>query len=344
MPQSLHDITAVLAPALHPVYARLLCAELQRRGYSPEVILEGLPLNWQQLHESNQFMSFDQMRQLIERALKLSKCPWLGLEVGLRTTATAHGTLGAAMIASKNLPSAMLLLQRYAGLRQNLANLKFETEPDFAAVLEEWVDLGPVREYLHCQLLGGLVQLLSAMTGQELPPMLRIEWPFEKPDWAREYQRIAQHNSFGHAELRVVLHSALVSSPSLAADDEALQRLLRECDLQLQRLQQGGSLSQRVRMQLQQTEGHMPTLHTMAARENLTERTFMRHLQTEGTSYQQLLDEVRQERACWLLANTQSTVEEIAYALGYEDASNFSRTFKRWCGQTPKAYRQEHSS
>ncbi|WP_341237070.1 helix-turn-helix domain-containing protein [uncultured Limnobacter sp.] len=344
MPQSLHDFTAVLSPALHPVYARLLCAELQRRGFAPADILEGLPLNWQHLHESNQFMSFDQMRQLIERGVQLSQCPWLGLEVGLRTPASAHGTLGAAMIASKNLPSAMLLLQRYAGLRQNLANLQFELEPDFAAVLEEWVDLGPVREYLHCQLLGGLVQLLTAMTGQELPQQLRIEWPFDEPAWAHEYQRIAQHNSFGFSQLRVVLNSTLVNSSSLAADDEALQRLLRDCDLQLQRLQQGDTLAQRVRMQLQKTEGPMPTLQTMAAKENLTERTFMRHLQAEGTSFQQLLDEVRQERACWLLANTHNTVEDIAYALGYEDASNFSRTFKRWCGQTPKAYRQEHSS
>lgn len=344
MPQSLHDFTAVLSPALHPVYARLLCAELQRRGFAPADILDGLPLNWQHMHESNQFMSFDQMRQLIERGVQLSQCPWLGLEVGLRTPASAHGTLGAAMIASKNLPSAMLLLQRYAGLRQNLANLQFELEPDFAAVLEEWVDLGPVREYLHCQLLGGLVQLLTAMTGQELPQQLRIEWPFDEPAWAHEYQRIAQHNSFGFSQLRVVLNSTLVNSPSLAADDEALQRLLRDCDLQLQRLQQGDTLAQRVRMQLQKTEGPMPTLQTMAAKENLTERTFMRHLQAEGTSFQQLLDEVRQERACWLLANTHNTVEDIAYALGYEDASNFSRTFKRWCGQTPKAYRQEHSS
>jgi len=344
LPQSLHESVAALKPALHPVYARLLCAELQRRGHLPEEILAGLPLNWQQLHESNQFMSFDQMRQLIERGVQLSQCPWLGLEVGLRTPASAHGTLGAAMIASKNLPSAMLLLQRYAGLRQNLANLKFEHEPEFAAVLEEWVDLGPVREYLHCQLLGGLVQLLTAMTGQELPQQLRIEWPFEAPPWVHEYQRIAQHNSFGHAQLRVVLGSTLVNSPSLAADDEALQRLLRDCDLQLQRLQAGGTLAQRVRMLLQQTEGHMPTLQSMASRENLTERTFMRHLQAEGTSFQQLLDEVRQERACWLLAHTHTTVEEIAHALGYEDASNFSRTFKRWCGQTPKEYRLAHAA
>lgn len=326
------------------MYARLLCAELQRRGFVPADILKGLPLDWQYLHEYNQFISFDQMRQLIERGMELSQCPWLGLEVGLRTPASAHGTLGAAMIASKNLPSAMLLLQRHAGLRQTLANLKFEHEPDFVAELEEWVDLGPVREYLHCQLLGGLVQLLTAMTGQELPPLLHIEWPFDAPQWAEEYQRIAHENVFACSKLRVVLHHSLVKSPSLAADDEALQHLLRDCDLQLQRLQAGGTLVQRVRMLLQQTEGHMPTLQIMAAKENLTVRTFMRHLQAEGTSFQQLLDEVRHERACWLLTRTNSTVENIAHSLGFEDASNFSRTFKRWGGKTPSDFRQIHSN
>ncbi|MCQ4062577.1 hypothetical protein FK516_32405, partial [Klebsiella pneumoniae] len=66
------------------------------------------------------------------------------------------------------------------------------------------------------------MQLLTAMTGQELPQQLKIEWPFEAPAWAHEYQRIAQHNSFGFSQLRVVLGSTLVNSSSLAADDEAL--------------------------------------------------------------------------------------------------------------------------
>lgn len=334
---------AALKPALHPVYARLLCAELQRRGFAAADILQGTALDWQQLHGSNQFLNFQQMRELILRAIQLSQCPWLGLEVGLRTQASAHGTLGAAMIASRDLPSGMLLLQRYAGLRQNLAGLEFEQGERFSAILHEWVDLGDVREYLHCQLLGGLVQLLTALTGQELPPLLSIEWPFEAPPWSAEYRRIALQNSFGHAHLRVSMSPALVNSPSLAADDEALQRLLRDCDLQLQRLQQGGTLSQRVRLLLQKTEGPMPTLHDVAVAENMTERTFMRHLQAEGTSYQQLLDAVRKERACWLLKHTDQTMEQIAFALGYEDPSNFSRTFKRWCGATPRDYRADSS-
>lgn len=330
-----------LQAALHPVYARLLCAELQRRGFAPAEILEGTQLEWQALHHSNRFLNFDQMRRLIRRGLVLSQCPWLGLEVGLRTQASAHGTLGAAMIASSSLPNAMLLLQRYAGLRQNLAALEFEHTPVFTAVLHEWVDLGDVREYLHCQLLGGLVQLLTALTGRELPALLSIEWPFEAPAWRAQYLRIAQSNTFGVSRLRVLIDDALVNSPSLAADEEALQRLLRDCDLQLQHLQQGGTLSQRVRMTLERTEGAMPTLKAMAKRENMTERTLMRHLQAEGCNFQGLLDEVRKERAVWLLQNTSKTAEEVALALGYEDPSNFSRTFKRWFEMTPSDYRRQ---
>ncbi|HEX4856320.1 MAG TPA: helix-turn-helix domain-containing protein [Limnobacter sp.] len=330
----------VQSPALHPVYARLLCAELQRRGFAQEEILHGTGLGWQQLHENNQFILLTTMRQLILHATELSNCPWLGIEVGLRTTASAHGVLGAAMIASRNLPSGMLVLQKYAALRQNLATLSFQYEPAFAVVVEEWVDLGEVREYLHCQLLGGLAQLLIAQTGLDLPRLLRIEWPFAQPEWASEYQRICEHNSFGHPQLRVLMDSQLVNSPSLAADEEALQRLLRECDLLLQRQQSCGGLSARVRLLLQRSEGRMPTLEETAAGENLTERTFMRHLQAEGTSFQQLLDEVRQEKACWMLENSDIAVENIACLLGYEDPSNFSRTFKRWCGVTPREYRQ----
>ena len=67
----------------------------------------------------------------------------------------------------------------------------------------------------------------------------------------------------------------------------------------------------------------------------------IRHLREEGVNYQQLLDRVREELACWLLLHTPLSVEAIAERLGYQDTSNFSRTFKRWLGITPRAFRQQ---
>lgn len=329
-----------LQPALHPVYARVLCTELQARGFDRDTILAGTRLNWQTLHDSNQFLNFDQMRRLILHALSLTACPWLGLDVGFRTQASAHGMLGAAMIASKDLPQAMLLLKRFAGLRQNLADLHIEDRGGLCVVLVEKVKLGDLREYLYGQLLGGLAQLLTALTGLELPPRLRIEWPFDEPAWANQYARIAAHNSFGHAQLVVHLDPDLLCCPSIGSDPDALQRLVRDCELQLNRLEHGAGLSDRVRLRLQATQGRMPTLLEMAHLENLTERTLIRHLKAEGHSYKQLVDAVRVERACWLLEQTELTVEQVSDALGYEDPSNFSRTFRRWTGLIPSHYRQ----
>ena len=49
---------------------------------------------------------------------------------------------------------------------------------------------------------------------------------------------------------------------------------------------------------------------------------------------------LRIERAQHLLASTDDKVESIARQVGFEDASVFSRAFKRWVGRSPKRYRE----
>ncbi len=46
------------------------------------------------------------------------------------------------------------------------------------------------------------------------------------------------------------------------------------------------------------------------------------------------------ERARQLLRESSQPVDIIASSLGYSDASNFSRAFRRWQGMTPALYRR----
>ncbi|MGH6957195.1 MAG: helix-turn-helix domain-containing protein, partial [Caulobacteraceae bacterium] len=62
----------------------------------------------------------------------------------------------------------------------------------------------------------------------------------------------------------------------------------------------------------------------------------------KGLRYRGLVDEARAEVACWRLVHTDQSVERVAESLGYADPSNFSRTFRRWRGTTPGAYRREY--
>ncbi len=71
-------------------------------------------------------------------------------------------------------------------------------------------------------------------------------------------------------------------------------------------------------------------------------RTLHRHLRTEGLFFRQVINEVRFEIACELLANTDMALGQVAAVLRYSDPAAFTRAFRRWSGQTPSAWRASH--
>jgi AraC-like DNA-binding protein len=68
-------------------------------------------------------------------------------------------------------------------------------------------------------------------------------------------------------------------------------------------------------------------------------RTMSRRLKAEGQSFQHLVAEVRYDIARHLLSNASMSLAEVAVALGYSEASAFTRAFRRWSGLNPRAWR-----
>ena len=71
-------------------------------------------------------------------------------------------------------------------------------------------------------------------------------------------------------------------------------------------------------------------------------RSLQRHLADTGTSYSELVADVRLDVACRLLAGTEKRMSDIALLLGYTGPSSFSRSFMRLMKMQPVAYRREH--
>ncbi|MEL6211614.1 MAG: helix-turn-helix domain-containing protein, partial [Pseudomonadota bacterium] len=72
----------------------------------------------------------------------------------------------------------------------------------------------------------------------------------------------------------------------------------------------------------------------------LSGRSLQRHLRSEGTSFQRVLDDVRHELALGYLQTTQLSLDEISYLLGYRDPNSFFRAFQGWTGMTPTTARK----
>jgi AraC-like DNA-binding protein len=75
----------------------------------------------------------------------------------------------------------------------------------------------------------------------------------------------------------------------------------------------------------------------------LSARTLRRRLEAEGTSFQRLLDETRFALAEAYLARGPVSTPELAFMLGFSEASAFHRAFRRWTGTTPGAYVRERA-
>jgi AraC-like DNA-binding protein len=86
--------------------------------------------------------------------------------------------------------------------------------------------------------------------------------------------------------------------------------------------------------------GHC-SIERVAAIYSCDKRTLQRHLKLEGTSYQQLLDEVRFEMVLNYLRNTNIALTQVAMLVGFSDPSNFSRAFKKHFNKSPQQWREE---
>jgi AraC-like DNA-binding protein len=68
----------------------------------------------------------------------------------------------------------------------------------------------------------------------------------------------------------------------------------------------------------------------------VSERTLHRRLAERDLTFQRLVDGVRRRAAIALLARTEHSVTEVAFLVGFSDASGFRRAFRRWTGRAPR--------
>jgi AraC-like DNA-binding protein len=97
--------------------------------------------------------------------------------------------------------------------------------------------------------------------------------------------------------------------------------------------------TEQLRGLLQSCEHDFPDVYRAARSLGMSSRTLSRRLSRAGTSYSEILNAVRMAKAAELMRGGWP-IHAIGMQVGYSDASNFRRAFKRWTGQTPEAFRR----
>ena len=103
------------------------------------------------------------------------------------------------------------------------------------------------------------------------------------------------------------------------------------------------NLSGKVRhLLLSRSFNDMPSIIEVADSLYMVERTLRYQLTKEKTSFRKILNEVKSELAKRYLRESDLSIQEIAFSLGYTHTQNFYRAFSKELGTTPEQYRKQY--
>ncbi len=327
---------------LVPLYnAVLIFEEAKRQGVDPRELIRGTGLSQKDLQDSDTLKSYDQIVTLIDNALRLCPLPGLGLRIGRNESPTQWGILGYAVMCCKTLRELLVMLIKYHRVAASMAEFYFREEKELA-----YLEVFPPRA-LHNALATVVEEHFSAivsgarlLTGKtELRP-IEVQLTYAKPAYARMYHEVfrcpVQFNcslnslAFGKKWLDApFMHSSALSS----------QMAERICERQLRRQYLDHDIVHRVRYLLLQHTGAFPDAEEIAEFLHITSRTLRNQLHGQGTSFQAILDDVRQQLAINYLEASDLSLEDICGLVGFNDISNFRRAFTKWTGKSPSFFR-----
>jgi AraC-like DNA-binding protein len=264
----------------------------------------------------------------------------LGLELGRRLHVSSYGLLGYAALSSATFGDAWHLLLQYPALLGTYFKLELSVEGELA-----WVS---ASEYRHVQALerfnvemclASLRLICDDLLGQSLT-LAAAQFSHVRPEYIERYavcftcalQFDATRNAFAFP-------AAWLQRRLPLADPVTHQEMLARCRKQNSEFTTRQAWLQRVRAELASHLAEPPGLEALAQQMHCSPRTLRRHLQELGTHYQELLDELRFDRAKTLLSQDGWPICRIAEELGFSESASFRHAFQRWSGVAPSRFR-----
>jgi AraC-like DNA-binding protein len=188
------------------------------------------------------------------------------------------------------------------------------------------------------------VTVLRQLVGADFCPVeVRLELPRPSdPDELGAYtEALRSPLRFDAPVSAIEIERTLLDEKVVGADPVLEAAMMRYVSELTARLPDEGLAGRVRRVLVESLRAGEPGVGTVARTLGTTSRTLQRRLRDEGTSFQQVLDEVRREVAVTHMRGRRATIDEIAFLLGFEKPSSFHRAFKRWTGITPGEFRRQ---
>ncbi|MBA5638734.1 AraC family transcriptional regulator [Duganella sp. LX20W] len=299
-----------------------------------------LRIRWDALPADEfQILDMDAFVQAIQDAIDATGDSAFGLLVGERMRINSHGMLGFAAMNCATLAEAIGVIEQYFLTRTRLVKVRQQTVgPDVHFKFEDALPLGRVRQPVQEAIVLTIKNLYDHITAGSAP-IPYVSWNFAPPPHAELVrEKFGCEMRYGQSWCGFAFPVSALHQPLSMADPTTLRQAIQACQREMHGMSAEPAWAAKLARVLLERQDAFPSLEAAAQLFNLTPRTLHRRLLEEGTSYRDVLDEVRHKLALEHLQAGKLTIQEIAYQLGYTDTANFRRAFIRWQAISPAAY------
>lgn len=313
-----------------------------QRGLDVESLLAEAGVDLEASGEIDLAQLTDSFSRAWELAVAKTGDPAIGLTVPTHPL-NSLGVLSHVVLSAATVQGALQAISRFTHLVSPTATLDLKLE-DGRCFVQLNIAPGrrpvPMQRFDFCATV--LLHGMRWVTGRPVKA-IAVQHPGAEPadprPWVEAFGCPVRFNA-PHCVIEMAMADLALPIPTA---DQTVADLCERIATQIAE-QQGGSVSIRVRQALMKhlSKGD-PRRETVASLLRMSERTLQRRLTEEGTSFVELVDEVRRELAQRYFLHSDFSPTEITFALGFSDPSNFYRACKRWFGRSPSTMRQVRS-
>lgn len=317
-----------------------LTGALLELGVSTERLCEGTGITPDALGQNVARISNAQKLALFSNVLRLTPEPAIGLLAGQRQRISDFGVWGYAIVTSATFGEAVAFGIQHVRLAGPVLEKSFRVEGE-KAIFEghDVIALGPLLPLASEFWFSSMQALISHVLERPFVSH-RLLLPYPAPPHAARYEAVLRCPVVFDAPVMQWEFDASLLGMRLPNANPVVAGVCSSfCSRMLEAIGGEHPLVRAIKEACLNSVGNLPRAEAMAAQLHLSPRTMHRRLVEAGTSYQDILDGIRQRVAIEFLERTTLSVDEIAERSGFSDVSNFRKAFKKWTGQTPAFYR-----
>ncbi len=316
----------------------LVLNTFKSEGLTSEALLAGSGISPADLARPDPRITTSQEMQVCANAVALRE--EIGLELGRRMHVSAYGMLGYALLSSATFGDALRLALHYPALLGTLFHLQLKDDGERIWFSASHYTDSPTLAVFNAELcMTSLKIICDDLLGHPLP-LLAARFAHGAPSYRDGYGETfdcpLQFDARDHA---FAFDKAWLDQPLPLADPVTHRAMAERCRVQNLEFTGRQAWLGRIRQLLEAQLADAPGLEGLARQMNCSARTLRRHLSDVGSSYQDLLDQLRFERAKLMLADKQIPIYRIAETLGFSETASFRHAFVRWSGVAPSHFR-----